>query len=162
MIKQSLPASRSPRPHYSLMRPGDFIWFVVLLIFSAWKFACAYGLAERYFLGWVSFASVSLVLTIWYAWIRIKRRHCCDDAGELMIALMLPQAYQMAFKHYSEGAEPFDWGLFWVFTLLLIVMAYRVWRAPQIAKELRELEAAAEEEARKGPADPRFIDIDNP
>ena len=158
MLKQLMPPVRERQAHYRFMRPLDLVWFVLLLIITAWKFSSAYHLAERYFMEWVSYATISLVLAIWYAWIRFKRRHSCDDAGELMIALMLPQAYKMVFQHYTEGDDPSEWGLFWVLMLLLLVMAYQVWRAPKRAKELKELELAAEDEAMNGPAAPRFID----
>jgi hypothetical protein len=162
MLKQLTPSAPNQQPHYSFMRPGDFIWFVFLLIFTAWKFWSAYGLADRFFIEWISYATISLLLVIWYAWMRIKRRQCCEDAGELMIALMLPQAYQMFWKHYTKGDDELNWSLFWVFAILLIVMAFRVWRAPKIAKDLEELRAAAEEAARHAPADPRFTHVENP
>lgn len=121
------------------MRPGDFIWFVFLLAFTAFKFWSGYTLAERFFTEWNSSAIISLLAVIWYSWIRFRRRNCCADAGELMISIILPQTYHMAFKHYTEGDDPFDWGLFWIFVLLLICMSYQVWKAPRIAKELKEL-----------------------
>jgi hypothetical protein len=46
--------------------------------------------------------------------------------------------------------------------LLLPFIAYQVWRAPKVAKELEDLMANAEEEARKGTPDPRFTHIDTP
>jgi len=162
MSEKLTPSTRRRQPYYSFMRPGEFVWLVLLLIFTAWKFWSAYSLADRYFTELISYAAISLLMVIWYAWIRIKRRQCCADAGELLLTILLPQAYQMAFEHYTEGNGLYKWGLFWIYVLLLISMAYQVWRAPKIAKELEELWAAAEEEARKGPADARFIDIDKP
>lgn len=136
MSERYTPSTFRRQPHYSFMRPGEFIWLVFLLIFTAYKFWSAYSLADRFFTGWISYAAVSLLMVIWYAWIRVKRRQCCADAGELMITILLPQAYQMVFEHYTEGDNLYKWGLFWIFVLLLISMAYQVWKAPQTAHVL--------------------------
>lgn len=144
------------QPHYSFMRPGDFIWFVFLLVFTSFKFWSAYTLTERFYTAWNSYAIISLLAVIWYSWIRFRRRNCCADSGEFMITILLPQAYQMAFKHYTEGDAPFDWVLFWMFTLLLIGMAFQVLKAPRIAKEMEEMRTRLVEVV------PRFSHIENP
>ncbi len=145
------------QPHYSFMRPGDFVWFVLLLIFTAWKFWVPHDLPDPHFTKLLNFAIISLLALVWYAWIRIRRRNCCDDAGEMMTAVFLPQAY-----HMGEDGKA-EWGvLFWMYVLLLIAMAYRIWKAPKIAKEQEDLRAAAEEAFRSAQADPRFTHIEHP
>jgi len=163
MFKRLLPPSQQRLPHYSFMRPGDFLWFVFFLLFSAWKFHSAFTLADRFFWDWFSYATVSLLLAFWYGWLRRKRRHLeCHGGAELSIALMLPQGFQMTLQNLKGTSDNMSWELPVLIGLLVIWQAFEVWRAPKIAKELEELKAAAEEEARNGPADPRFIDIDKP
>ncbi|MBN8418883.1 MAG: hypothetical protein J0L73_08215 [Verrucomicrobia bacterium] len=156
MSEELTPPMRNRQPHYSFMRPGEFGMLMFFLAFTAWKFWSAFGLAKPYFMEWITYAVVSLVITIWYGWIRSKRRHCCDDAGELLITLILPQAYSMAWKHCHASDNRLDWPLFWVYAALLVVMAYRVWQAPRIAKELEEIRAMLE------PTRPRFTHIETP
>lgn len=163
MSGELTPPTRSRQPHYSFMRPGDFIWFILLLTFTAWKFWIAYGhLADRFFMQWISYAAISLLLVIWYAWIRVRRRQAYGDSGEVMIAGLVPQAYIMLWQHYNKGDDLLDWSLFWIFTLLLISSAYRVWKAPKLAKEQEEQMAAVEEAAKNTQAGLPFNHIENP
>jgi hypothetical protein len=156
MSEQPTDSTFRRQPHYSFMRPGEFGMLMLFLAFTAFKFWSAFDLAKQYFTEWITYAAVSLVMTIWYGWIRSNRRHCCDDAGELLITLILPQAYSMAWKHCHASDNRLDWPLFWVYAALLVVMAYRVWKAPRIAKELEEIRARLEQTG------PRFTHIETP
>jgi len=157
-----LPSFLKRQPHYSFMRPGDFIWFVLLLIFTAWKFWIPHDFPDPYFTEMLNFAIISLLALVWYAWIRIRRRNCCADAGELIIAVFLPQAYKIALEYLADK-DGSVWGVsFWMYALFLPVVAYRVWNAPEVAKELEDLRIAAEEAFRSSQADPRFTHIENP
>jgi hypothetical protein len=68
----------------------------------------------------------------------------------------------MAAREMTHDQLSADWTLAAMHLLLLPFIAYQVWRAPKVARELKELMANAEEEARKGAPDPRFTHIDNP
>lgn len=161
MSEIATPAATPRQPHYSFMRPGDFVWFVFFLIFTAWKFRMAFTIPDPYFTKWISYAIVSLLTLVWYACIRCRRRNCCADAGEVLITVLLPQAYQMALDYFSaeNGAV---WTVpFWMYVALLPVMAYQVWRAPKVAKKIADLQAAAEA-LRSAHDAPRFSHIENP
>ncbi|MHB1080250.1 MAG: hypothetical protein ACYC67_12660 [Prosthecobacter sp.] len=150
------------QPHYSFMRPGDFVWFVLLLIFTAWKFWILKDFPDPYFTELLNFAIISLLALVWYAWIRIRRRNCCADTGELIIAVFFPQAYKIALDYFAADGWSV-WSVpFWMYALFLPVVAYRIWNAPKVAKELEYLRSAAEEAFRAAQAGPRFTHIENP
>jgi len=157
-----LPLIFRRQPHYSFMRPGDFVWFVLLLIFTAWKFWVPHDLPDPHFTNLLKFAIISLLALVWYACIRVRRRNCCADTGELIIAVSFPQAYKIALDYFAAEGGSVLAVPFWVYALFLPVVAYRVWNAPKVAKEQEDLRSAAEEAFRAAQAGPRFTHIENP
>jgi hypothetical protein len=164
MSKQLRPTSRLRQPHYSFMRPGDFLGFLFLIAFTVYRFYSAWRLelqphqlVDRH-----GAAVLQLIMTIWYAWLRIRRRNICGQSGEMLLAIFVPQGFSMAAREMTHDHLSVGWTLATIHLLLLPFIAYQVWRAPKVTRELKELMANAEEEARKGPPDPRFTHIDNP
>ena len=164
MSKQLRPTSRLRQPHYSFMRPGDFLGFLFLIAFTVYRFYSAgrlelqpHQLVDRH-----AAAVLQLIMTIWYAWLRIRRRNICGQSGEMLLAVFVPQGFSMAAREMTHDHLSVGWTLATIHLLLLPFIAYQVWRAPKVARELEELMANAEEEARKGTPDPRFTHIDTP
>jgi hypothetical protein len=164
MLKKLLPSSRLRQPHYSFMRPADFWGFLFLIAFTVYRFYSAWRLelqphqlVDRH-----GAAVLQLIMTIWYAWLRIRRRNLCGQSGEMLLAVFVPQGFSMAAREMTHDQLSVGWTLAAMHLLLLPFITYQVWRAPKVARELEELMANAEEEARKGTPDPRFTHIDTP
>ena len=162
MLRQTTPPSRNRQPHYSFMRPRDFACFIFLILFATWQMFTAFTLAERFFPKWMGCALMSCGLTAIYAWLRIRRRNICADSGEFLLAIMASQLVRPIWDHFLGVPDEFDWIWIALYGAICALLIYLIWRAPGITKELEDLRNAAEEEARNGPADPRFIDIDKP
>ncbi len=164
MLKKLLPSSRRRQPHYSFMRPGDFLGFLILIAFTVYRIYSAWRLElqPHQLVDWQGSAVLQLIMTIWYAWLRIRRRNICGQSGEMLLAVFMPQGFSMAAREMTHDQLSVGWTLAATHLLLLPFIAYQVWRAPKVARELKELMANAEEEARKGTPDPRFTHIDTP
>ena len=164
MLKKLLPSSRRRQPHYSFMRPGDFLVFLFLIAFTVYRIYSAWRLElqPHQLVDWHGSAVLQLIMTIWYAWLRIRRRNICGQSGEMLLAVFMPQGFSMAAREMTHDQLSVGWTLAATHLLLLPFIAYQVWRAPKVARELKELMANAEEEARKGTPDPRFTHIDKP
>lgn len=138
MLKQLLPSARDRKPHYSFMRPGDFGMFIFLIGMTAFRFYSAFtsdrtGLNKA---AWHGGAILSLLLVIWFVWIRVRRRHLCAESGELMIASFGPLFFTDICGHIADGLFHWSWLLDFGFLAALFYFAYQVWRAPKIALEL--------------------------
>jgi hypothetical protein len=164
MLKQLLPPSRQRLPHYSFMRPGDFLGFLFLIAFTVYRFYSAWRLELKphQLVDWHGVAVLQLIMTIGYAWLRIRRRNICGQSGEMLLAVFVPQGFSMAAREMTHDQLSADWTLAAMHLLLLPFIAYQVWRAPKDARELEELLANAEEEARKGTPAPRFTHTNTP
>ena len=164
MLKKLLPSSRRRQPHYSFMRPGDFLGFLILIAFTVYRIYSAWRLElqPHQLVDWQGSAVLQLIMTIWYAWLRIRRRNICGQSGEMLLAVFMPQGFSMAAREMTHDELSAGWTLAATHLLLLPFIAYQVWRAPKVARELKELMENAEEEARKGTPDPRFTHIDTP
>lgn len=164
MLKKLLPFSRRRQPHYSFMRPADFSGFVFLIAFTVYRFYSAWRLELKphQLVDWHGSAVLQLLMTLWYAWIRMRRRNLCGQSGEMLLAIFVPQGFSMAVREITRDQLGLGWHLAAAHLLILPFIAYQVWRAPRLAKEFEEQMARAEEEARKGTPDPRFTHTDMP
>lgn len=145
------------QPHYSFMRPVDFGFVVFLLLFDASLISSFWLWSDSHW-GQRLLMSVTLISpTLGYAWLRHRRRNVCADSGELVLSIIIPQA---VFQIYSQIHEPQQARMIPVLCLtpVLIILAWKVWRAPNVAKKLEEdLEAI-----RRSQAEPPFTHIENP
>jgi hypothetical protein len=164
MSNPLFPPSRQRRPHYSFMQPGDLWGLLFLIAFTVYRFYSAWRLELKphQLVDWHGAAVLQLIMTIWYAWLRIRRRNLCGQSGEMLLAIFVPQGLSMAAREMTHDNLSVGWTLATMHLLILPFIAYQVWRAPKLARELEELMANAEEEARKGTPDPRFTHIDTP
>ena len=164
MIKTLRPSSPRRLPHYSFMRPGDLWGLLFLIAFTIYRFYSAWRLELKphQLLDWHGAAVLQLVMTIWYAWLRIRRRNVCGQSGEMLLAILVPQSFSMAAREMTGDLLSVGWTLVVMPFLILPFIAYQIWRAPKVARELEEALANTEEEARKGTPDPRFTHIDTP
>ncbi len=165
MLNQLPPPTSERQPHYSFLRPGDFVKFILLIGMTALRFQSAYPLKLDVprLVSSLGGAVVSLLGLIWYTWLRRKRRHLCEDSGEFIIAaLFAPIAFTSVCEQWAEGMFHRGWLLDLGYLLSLTYFGYLVWKAPKVAKEMEALRAAGEEAARHAPAEPRFTHIENP
>lgn len=137
----------APRqPYYSFLRPGDFIMSAFLLGMTVFRFHSSFTLKldHSQTVCWFGGASLSLLCLMWFVWLRHRRRHLCDDAGELMIALFLPMTFTGICDQATNGMLHRGWLLDSGYFLLLLYFGVRIWRAPHIARELQAKDAACE------------------
>ncbi|WP_377165912.1 hypothetical protein [Prosthecobacter fluviatilis] len=137
MIKQHQPPVTTRRPHYSFMRPGEFGMSILLIGMTAFRFQSAYSLHlnELQRVSWLGGAVLSLLCMIWYVWLRRRRRNVCDDSGELMIALFTPITFTTICDQLADDILRRGWLFDLGYFLLLTYFAFRVWKAPQTARE---------------------------
>lgn len=157
MSEHTVPLTFRRQPHYSFMRPLDFSFFVFLLLFDASLISSFWLWSDSH---WEQRLLMSVTLvspTLGYAWLRHRRRNLCADSGELVLSMIIPQ---IAFQIYSQIHETQQARMIPVLCLVpvLLILAWKVWRAPSVAKKLEEDLAAL----RHAQADPRFTHIDTP
>lgn len=137
----------APRqPYYSFLRPGDFAMSIFLLGMTVFRFHSSFmpGLNRDQTIWSFGGATLSLLSLTWFVWLRYRRRHLCDDAGELIIALFLPITFTVISDHVTSGVLHRGWWPDLGYPLLLLYFGFRVWRAPQKARELQAKDAACE------------------
>lgn len=146
MSEQLIPPVTERRPHYSFMRPGDFGMSIFLFGMTTFRFHSAYSLKLKglHQVSWLGGAVLSLLCLIWYTWLRRRRRHVCDDSGELMIALFAPMTFTMICDQLADSIFHRGWLLDSGFLLLLVYYGYRVWKAPHVARDLEAKLATCE------------------
>ena len=157
MSEPTAPSTFRRRPHYSFMRPMDFGFFVFLLLFDACLISTFWLGSDLFFEQRLVMTATLIVPTIGYAWLRCRRRNLCGDSGELVLSMIIPQ---IAFQIFSQIREPQFARMIPVLCLVpvLVILAWKVWRAPNVAKKLEEnLEAI-----RHAQADPCFTHIEHP
>jgi hypothetical protein len=138
MSKQFLPPVTKRQPHYSFMRPGEFVTSIILIVMTALRFQTAYSMELSHLkqVSWLGGAVLSLLGLIWYVWIRHRRRHLCDDSGEVLIALFIPMTFTIICDQLADNMIHRGWLYDSGLLLLIAFLAYRVWKAPQTAREL--------------------------
>jgi hypothetical protein len=146
MSEQTAPSIFRRQPHYSFMRPGDFLVFLFLVAFTVFRFhsALTLELSSKQQADWYGSAALQLVMTLLYARLRITRRHLCDDSGEILLAVLVPQGFSIAFREFTADGSPMGWPLVLGNLFLIPYFFYRVWKAPQTARELAAKEDACE------------------
>lgn len=140
MSEQHLLPLTKRQVHYSFMRPGEFGMSILLIGMTAFRFQSAYSLHlnELQRVSWLGGAVLSLLCMIWYVWLRRRRRHLCDDSGELMIALFTPITFTTICDQLADNNLRRGWLLDLGYFLLLSYFGFRVWKAPQTARELAD------------------------
>ena len=138
MSEQTAPSTFRRQPHYSFMRPGDFLVFLFLVAFTAFRFhsALTLELSSKQQLCWYGSAVLQLVMTLLYARLRITRRYLCDDSGEMLLAVLVPQGFSIAFREVIADGSPLGWPLVLGNLVLIPYFIYRVWKAPEAARQL--------------------------
>lgn len=137
MSEQYLPPVTKRQPHYSFMRPGEFVTSIMLIVMTALRFQTAYSMKLSHLkeISWLGGAVLSLLCLIWYVWIRHRRRHLCDDSGEVLIALFIPMTFTIICDQLADNKIHRGWLYDSGLLLLIAFMGYRVWKAPQTARE---------------------------
>lgn len=138
MSERRAPSTFRRQPHYSFMRPGEFVTSILLIVLTALRFQTAYSLKLSHLkeISWLGGAVLSLLCLIWYVWIRHRRRHLCDDSGEVLIALFIPMTFTIICDQLADNIFHRGWLYDSGLLLLIAVLVYRVWKAPQTAREL--------------------------
>lgn len=137
MTKQHQPSVTHRQPHFSFMRPGEFVTSIMLIGMTALRFHTAYSMKLSHLkeISWLGGAVLSLLCLIWYVWIRHRRRHLCDDSGEVLIALFIPMTFTIICDQLADNKIHLGWLYDSGLLLLIAFMGYRVWKAPQMARE---------------------------
>lgn len=110
--------------------------FLIVMAVTRFQFLYSLKLSGLQRISWLGGAVLSLLCLIWYVWLRHKRRHVCDDSGELFIALFIPMTFTNICDQLSDGMFHRGWLLDLGFSLMLSYFGFRVWKAPQAAREL--------------------------
>ena len=141
-----VPAPSSSQPHYSFLRPVDFVISLFLLSVAVSRLHSSFTLTLNHdqTICWFGGATVSLLCLTWFVWIRHKRRHLCDDAGEVMIALFLPMTFTSICDQVTRGMLHRGWLLDSGYFLLMLYFGFRVWKAPHQAREQQAKDTACE------------------
>ena len=146
MSEQFLPPVTKRLPHYSFMRPGEFGNSILLLGMTAFRFQSAFSLQLNglQWISWLGGAVLSLLDLIWYVWLRHRRRHVCEDSGEMMIALFIPITFTTICDQLADSMYHRGWLLDLGYLLLLFYFGFRVWKAPHAARKLEAKYSACE------------------
>ena len=113
---------------------------------TAFRFQAAYSLqlTSLQRISWLGGAVLSLLCLIWYVWLRHKRRHVCNDSGELMIALFIPMTFTSICDQLGDGMFNRGWLLDLGYLLMLSYFGFRVWKAPRTVREQEAKDSARE------------------
>ena len=128
------------------MRPRDFLVFLFLVAFTVFRFhsALTLELSSKQQIGWYGSAALQLVMTLLYARLRITRRNLCGDSGEMLLAVLVPQGFSIAFREFIDDGQPMGWPLVLGNLFLIPYLSYRVWKAPRTVRELEAKYSACE------------------
>ncbi|WP_395750398.1 hypothetical protein [Prosthecobacter sp.] len=135
----------SRRPHYSFMRPGDFVRLLFLTALTAYLFRASLKPDGIHIGPSLGGAVVSLLCLAWFTWLRHARRHVCENSGEFMFAAFTPAAAIMICEQIASDSLERCWPLDSGFLLLLFYFGYLIWQAPGMTREFAIEKASCED-----------------
>lgn len=141
------PASNpySPRqPHYSFLRPGDFVRFLFLIGITTSLFQLSLKVNGILLVPRLGGAVVSLLCLAWFTWLRHARRHLCKNSGEFMFAAFTPVTFFMICEQWATDILYRCWPFDSAFLFLLSYFGYLVWQAPRRTRDIAKRKAVCE------------------